>query len=375
MGVEKVVRDRAVRVSELSGTLAPVEEATVSFEVAGRITELLKEEGDRLEAGDELARLDASDYQLQLARAGAGVVQADASLDKVNNGARQQEILQAQAALDKATIAYQRALDDFRRTEQLYKESAVSRLEYDNAHSRLQLAEKDMIAAKQALSLVTEGARPEDRKQTQSAYDMAVISQKQAELALAKTRLRSPISGTVIAKLASPGQLVSPGTPVYRVGNVDSLKVLLPVPDREIHQWKTGDTVTLTLYGSTREGKVTNIFPAANQSTGTISVEVTVPNPNHDWFAGQVVKASRELVGKEGLFVPVGAVISRGEEQPYVFVAADGKAVKTPVTIGEIINNRVEILSGLKEGDEIVTKGVDRLFDGDPIEPAGGSQP
>ncbi|TEB07775.1 Swarming motility protein SwrC [Pelotomaculum schinkii] len=99
--------------------------------------------------------------------------------------------------------------------------------------------------------------------------------------------------------------------------------------------------------------------------TGTISVEVEVPNPRRDWFPGQVVKASRTAAMKEGLFVPVEAVLSRGEEKPYVFLAVGDKAVKTFVTTGELFNNHLEILSGVKDGDQVVVKGADRLFDGD----------
>jgi multidrug efflux pump subunit AcrA (membrane-fusion protein) len=128
----------------------------------------------------------------------------------------------------------------------------------------------------------------------------------------------------------------------------------------------------MELYGQTRNGKVVKIYPATNQGTGTIGVEVHIGNPRHDWFAGQVVKARKTIQGKEGIYVPVEAVISRGQGDAHVFLNVGGKAVKTAVSIGEINGNRLEIVSGLKEGDKLIVKGVDRLFDGDPIEAAGG---
>lgn len=364
---------KASRISELSGTLQPVEEATVSFEVAGRITQLSVNEGDHVKAGDVLARLDASDYSLQLARANSTVAQTGAALDKTNNGARQEEVIQSKAVLDKATVSYQKALDDFKRMERLYQEKAISLNDYENAQNRLTIAEKDLLTAKQSYALTVEGARVEDRQAQRSTYDQAVIGKQIAALTLSKTQLRAPISGTVISKMSSIGQLTSVGTPVYRIGNIESLKVVLPVPDREISAWKEGDSVTLSVYGKTREGKVTKLFPSTNQSTGTIGVEVTVANPQHDWFAGQVVKATRPLESKEGIFLPVEAVISRGEEKPSVFVVTNNKAVKTSVTIGELIGNQLEITSGLQTGQQVVVKGVDRLFDGDPIEITGGN--
>jgi RND family efflux transporter MFP subunit len=372
--VATVKREKAIRVSELSGTLQPAEEALVSFEVGGRVVELNRNEGDQVKAGETIARIDSSDYALQVERANAVVEQTGASLAKINNGARQQELIQAKAMLDKAKIAYEKAVEDFKKYEKLYQEKAISRDAYENAQDHLNLVQKDLLAAEQAYSMTVQGARAEDRTMQKSTYDQAVISRQQAALALSKTQLKSPINGTIISKLTSVGQLLGAGTPVYRIGNIDTLKVVLPVPDREISAWKEGETVSLSLYGSKRDGKVTKIFPATNQSTGTIGVEVSVPNPQHDWFAGQVVKASKQITGKEGIFVPVEAVISRGGKNPFVFLHVGGKAVKTEVTVGEMQENYLEITSGLKEGDQLIVKGVDRLFDGDPIELAGGSK-
>jgi RND family efflux transporter MFP subunit len=372
--VAQVKREKAERVSELSGTLLPYEEALVSFEVAGRVVELNRNEGDNVKAGDVLARLDSSDYSLQYARANTSVEQTGATLEKVNNGAREQELIQAKLVVDKATIGYQKAQEDFKRKEALFKQNAISQVEFDNAKDQLDLAQKDLLNAQQAYSLVVQGARSEDRQLNRASYDQAVISKQMAALTLSKTQLRSPISGTIIAKLSSTGSLVGVGTPIYRVGNIDTLKVVLPVPDRDIAFWKEGEIIQVDLYGQKREAKVVKIYPATNQSTGTIGVEVSVPNPKHDWFAGQVVKATKTIQGKAGIFVPIEAVISRGQDNAHVFLFAGGKAVKTPVTIGEISDNKLEILSGLKEGDQLIVKGVDRLFDGDAIELAGGNK-
>ncbi len=369
-----VKTEQAERISELSSTLQPSEEATVSFEVSGRITEMNKNEGDQVKAGDVLASIDASAYSLQVEQADTTIAQTSASLEKVTKGAREEEIAQVKVQLDKAKIGFEKAQDDFAKFSKLYKESAISQNDYDNAKRQLELAQKDMDNAQQAYSLTVQGARQEDRQMQKSTYDQAVIAKQQAALTLNKTQLKAPLTGTIIAKLGSAGQLTSTGTPVYRIGNVDTLKVVLPVPDYEIPAWKVGEKVALSLYEHTREATVTKIYPSTNQSTGTIGVEVSVPNQQHDWYAGQVVKASKRIESKEGIYVPVGAVINQGEPQPYVFLAVGGKAVKTSVTIGELINNKLEIRSGLKPGDEVVIKGVDRLFDGDVIEPAGGTQ-
>ncbi|MFZ5651423.1 MAG: efflux RND transporter periplasmic adaptor subunit [Bacillota bacterium] len=322
--VETVVlqMEKASRYSDLSGTLQPVEEAALSFEAAGRILEMPFKEGDRVMAADLMASLDATEYSVQVA--------------------------QAKTGLDKALVNFQKAKDDFARLDQLHSQGAISKSDFENAQNRLTVAEKDYLYAQQAYSLVAgSGQGP------------------------GKDRLRAPMGGTVIAKLSSVGQTVGIGVPVYRIGQVDSLKVVLPVPDHEISLWRAGETVALSLYKNSREGRITRIYPTTSQGTGTIGVEVTIPNPARDWFPGQVVRALRAVETREGLFLPAEAVMSRGEGKPYVFIANGETAVKTPVTTGDLIGARMEITSGLKAGDRVIVKGADLLSDGGAIKQAG----
>lgn len=299
--------------TDLASLLEAGDETLVAFEVSGRVLELWVEEGDQVQPGDSLARLEAAEYQVQMA--------------------------QAEMALNNAQITYQQALDACSRVEQLFAAGAVSQTDLDNARNGLAMAENGKQTAERSYGLVS-----------------------------GKDLLKAPIKGVVIETLVSTGQLVGPGTPAYRIGQISELKVVLPVPDYEIKQWKINDAVTLSLYGEAREGRVTKINPATNKGTGTIGVEVTVPNPNHDWHPGQVIQVARKNGLDGGMFVPVQSVINRGEKDPYVFVAVEGRAVKKPVKIGKITGAYLEITSGLAMGEQVVSRGADHLFDGDRIE-------
>jgi len=306
------------RVSELSGALEAGEETAVAFEVSGRILEMRYKEGDRVNAGTILARVDATEYSLQLTRARTGV--------------------------EKAQVGYQQALDHFDRMKQLNEAGAISQLDFENAQNRLKVAEEDLAEASQALGLLEQ--------------DKAVLT--------------APISGTVLAKMADQGQVTGAGTPVYKIGQISTLKTILPVPDHEITAWKPGQTVVLELYNQERQAQVTRVFPATNRGTGTIGVEVSVPNPDHDWFPGQIVLAGRAEI-KDGIYVPAGAVINRGEEKPYVFLVFEGKASKRAVTIGELFGDKLEVTSGLNPDEMLVVKGAEKLFEGDDVEVPGGN--
>ncbi|WP_334077679.1 efflux RND transporter periplasmic adaptor subunit [Paenibacillus sanfengchensis] len=405
----KVKKEPLNTVYDLSGTLQSDDSATVSFQAGGEVKKTRVEVGDTVKAGDVLAELDTELAQIQLTQAKSGVAQAEgqlnaakagiasaeaqiqaakANLAAVEKGASQQQLAQAQNGVKQAEEAYNKVKADAERYSKLYAEGLISLDDHEKSQVQLKNAEITLDNAKQALSEATEGATDEQvqaakstvdqaqagrgsalaaEAQAQAGYKNALAAQAQAELALSKTKLTAPISGTVLEKNVFVGQTAGAGSPAFVIGSTQALKVMLPVPDDRIGDWKVGQKVDLEQSGKTRTGSVIRIYPQTNAGTGTISVEVSVPNPEKDWFPGQVVKAGRQSAGKQGILVPAGAVISNGQE-PYVFRAMDGKAVKTPVELGgEISNNRFHITAGLKEGDVIVRAGADGLFDGDAI--------
>lgn len=383
VAAEAVKKEKGVELSRLSGTLSAKEESYISFEIGGLIDSLHVEEGQFVNEGDILARIDQRDYQLQLEKANAAIQSshaslssAQASLEEAENGARSQERIQAKLNVEKAEVAYKNAYADYERVKKLFEAGAVSQQALEGAKLGYINAQTSYESAKQANLLIEEGVRPEKQKQIKAAVNQAQaglanaeVTKEQAQLALEKTALKAPFSGVIVAKLAANGQLVSPGSPVYKLSQIDTLKVLLPVPDYQIADWRVGKDVTVELYGEKKQGKVSKVFPATNEKTGTISVEVEIPNEDHKWFPGQVVKAEAKLNEKFGIFVPVEAVISTGtNNNPYVFLLKDGRAVKTEVTVGKLFENKLEITSGLTQHDKVITKGADRLFDGDAVE-------
>ncbi|WP_445671681.1 efflux RND transporter periplasmic adaptor subunit [Paenibacillus sp. FSL M7-0134] len=413
---------------DLSGTLQPYEDASVSFELSGLIRDTVVNVGDSVSQGQILTMLDSSSYQLQLEQASTAILEAQAGIknataaissadasiqsadaqkaaaqagvNKVNKGAREQERAQVRTKVQRAQSALTKAQATAERTKLLYDQGAATKNDYENAQLALTNATKDLEDTQEALSLIQEGATLEDRQSAESslqqaqagkeaaiaakeqaeasrdnstaAYQQAVIAKKQAELSLSKTALKAPISGVILEKKATVGQLASTGQPIYRIGQIDKLKVLLPVPDHEITNWKQGQTVQLQLYDENREGTVSKIYPATNTNTGSINVEVIVPNPQHDWAPGQVIKAGRQLTQSEQILLPAKAVINNGTDT-FVYKVVNNKAVKTVVNVGQMSNNKLEITKGLNVGDRIVTTGVNLIYDGLLVQIMGGT--
>ncbi|WP_404519018.1 MULTISPECIES: efflux RND transporter periplasmic adaptor subunit [unclassified Paenibacillus] len=418
--IQKVAMKPLTNEFNLAGTLQASNQTAVSLEANGRILNTTVEVGDQVQKGAVLAKLDTTTYQLQLAqakatleKAKAGVSQADASvqsaqasihnaqsqinsaqskLQELNNGAKKQEIAQSQNAVTAATNMYNKKKADAARTQSLFQAGAVSLTENENAQLEVTNAQKNLSDAQEQLSLLLAGASQEQRvqasagvdqaraglesamatqqqgqaskAQAQASYEDAVAAYEQTALALKKATLTSPIAGVVIEKKVSDGQLGSSGSEAFIVGNISTLKVLLPVPDSEILSWKKDQKVNISLYNEIRTGTVTQIYPSTNSKTGSINVEVTIPNPELNWKPGQVISASKSVNQNEALLVPVEAVISTGDD-PYVFKVVNGKAVKTAIKVGKVTNNQFEVVSGLQAGDQIVTQGAGTLFNGD----------
>ena len=334
--VQNVKAESIDNFSGLSGTLEPIEAATVSFEVSGTVKSLNIQEGSEVKIGEILATVDSQSYDLQAEQA---------------QGAAEQ----AGAAQRQAQTAYNQAVTNFQRSETLYNAGALSKSDYENAQNSL-------------------SAAAEQKQQASAAYKQAYSAEQQAELAAAKTSLKATINGVVISKYISKGQLVSAGAPACKIGNIDKLKVSLLVPDSEISSWKKGDKISVNLYDKSAEGEVTNIFPSTNEKTGGITVEVTVDNAEHKWYSGQVVSCSHKSDSTAAIYVPKEAVISNGGSSAYVFLLHNNIAVKTDVTIGTLRNNLFEIKSGLKENEMIIIKGADRLSDGDKVKVIGSDK-
>lgn len=413
--------------SSLSGKLEPYEESDVSFQIGGRIQKMNVDIGSRIKSGDVLSSLHASDVQLQVEQANSAILQAEAaiisseaainsskasieaanarinsaqaSLAQVDKGAREQEKTQAKLAVDRATSAYEKMQTDLERIKSLYDQGIVAKKDYEDMKLQVENAEKDVASAKESYSLILEGATEEQRNmalssiteaeagkiqaqagveqsiaskgQAQATYEQALIGKEQAELSLTKTKLTSPLSGVILSKVVSEGEQINPGDPVYKIGRIEQLKVLLPVPDKEFKDWKVGDEVSVSLYEEKRSGKVTKIYPLTNAGTGTVSVEISIPNEKLDWLPGQVVKANKITSDNVGILIPIEAVLSSGTN-PYAYKVVEGRAVKTEVETGNLVGNKIHIVSGIKEGDQIVIRGGELLMDGDPVKTNGG---
>lgn len=288
-----------------NGTFEPFQEMKFPSEVSGKVLRVLVDEGSYVRIGQTLA-----------------VIRGDSqSID-----------------LTAAQAAYQNAVTDNQRYENALKTGGVTQQQVDQ--SRLQL------------------------KNAKAQLD-------QSRLKVGDMNIRATISGVVNARLIEPGSYVNPGTEMFEIVNVSSLKLRAEVNENQIVNLKVGDNIKVTASvfpGKEFTGKVTFIAPKASASLN-FPVEIQVSNS-----AGNELKAGMygtaifsqsddETASKPALVVPRQAFIG-GLNSNQIFVVKDSIAKLTTITSGRNFGDKIEVLSGLNDGETVVTSGQINLADG-----------
>ena len=181
------------------------EEVLLGSSVSGKLQAVLVQEGDHVEPGQIVAELENADLNAQVASSEATVREKQADLEKLLNGARDQERMQALAAVKEADSNLQNADDDITRRRRLYAEGVVSKSEADQYEHQYKVAKARSDSASQAYALIMAPPRHEDRARAEADLALARAQLDQSRAMLEKTLVRSPIQGTVLRRVPSPG--------------------------------------------------------------------------------------------------------------------------------------------------------------------------
>lgn len=189
---------------------------------------------------------------------------------------------------------------------------------------------------------------------------------------MSDTRLNSTINGIVLKKLSEVGEIVSTGYPVAVIADISKVNVLAYIPESQIGSVKIGSkaTVNVTALDQTFEGIVKEIAAAADVTTRAFTAKVEVKNENMVLKPGMIADVTlQNSVRKEVLAIPLTSIIRTSEGQAYVYLIDSSKqqAFQRNISLGAIIEDKIEVLSGLSAGDIIVNGGQQKLVNGTAI--------
>jgi multidrug efflux pump subunit AcrA (membrane-fusion protein) len=181
--------------------------------------------------------------------------------------------------------------------------------------------------------------------------------------------VKSDAKGVVARILLNPGAAVNPSSPILNLVDLDTVKVVAAVDEKKIRFIGLGKPAAVTLEafpGERFSALVTNLSPVANPVARTIDVELSIPNPSHRLKPGMYAEVEWIESRRTSLVIPLVSVVDRGG-QKYVFLAVDGRAQMAPISVGAVVGDVIEIFSGLKGDERVVTTGAGQLNDKDRI--------
>ncbi len=234
----------------------------VSPKITGRITELAVREGQPVERGQLIARLEPSELAADERRAEAAVQTAEAQLRDLLAGSRAQEIEQARAALRNATVTREWTERDYQRARELFAKELVAAQEVDRARQAYESARANETSAQEHLDLLRAGPRPDAVSAARHQVTEAREALALARARLAEADLRAPLTGLVLHKNAEAGETLNPGISVVTLMDPRDLWLRAYVPETDIGRVKIGQAASITVdaYPGRRfEGEITEI--------------------------------------------------------------------------------------------------------------------
>ncbi|MFN4279488.1 efflux RND transporter periplasmic adaptor subunit [Thermosynechococcus sp.] len=360
-------RDLVARIAA-TGKVVPVQTVNISPKRAGLLAALYVEQGDRVKAGQIIARMDNRDEQAQLAQAQANLAEALARRDRLMAGNRPEEIAQAVAQVQAAATRVQLAEERLKRNELLAAEGAIPRDTLDELKANRDSAIANLNEAQKRLQLLQRGSRPEEIRQAQASVAAAQAQVQAARAALEDTVIRAPFSGIITQKYANPGAFVTPTTTASAttsatstsiVAIAEGLEILAEVPEVDIGQVRVGQAVEIradAYPGETFEGRVRLVAPEAvvEQNVTFFQVRVALVTGLDKLRSGMNVDL--DFLGQKiqnALLVPTVAIaVERGQTGVYV-VGENQRPKFRPVTIGNSWQDQTQIISGVHAGERV----------------------
>jgi RND family efflux transporter MFP subunit len=315
----QTLKETEVRESvTLVGTAEARKRAVVASQVEGWVEEISFQEGDYIERGKPLARLEDRSLRIQL------------------EGAR--------ASLQEAQERLGQAVADLKRLGVLYKSKSV-------AEKTFQDAQYEVNARKERVQVL--------RSEMAGLEDL-----------LDKKTIKAPFSGWIAEQHAERGEWVDRGGPVATMVDLSRIHVRVPVPERFLPLLKVSDVADVSLDavpGSTFSGRVLSLFPAGDPQSRTIPVKVEVRNSEGTIRAGMLSRVTLWVGSpRRAMMVPKDALVLEGPRRA-VFIVNDEKAHRIGVQVLGYQGEAVEVSGDLHPGDLVVVRGNERIQDGQPV--------
>jgi RND family efflux transporter MFP subunit len=341
----------------LSAEFEPFQDVDVMAKVAGYVRAIRVDIGSHVKTGDVLAVLEVPEIQDEMQKAKAGVAAAQANVVTAQAG-----VQRAEAGANIAHLSFQRINDVATKNKGL-----VPRQDVDVAQARDAEAVAQLASARSMLQAAQESKSAADAEYARAGAMMGYAT------------IRAPFDGIVTKRYANTGSMIQAGTasqsqamPVVRLAQYDVLRLSLPVPVTDAAEIKDGQSVDVIVSNPPRkiQGKISRFAGSVQMATRTMDTQVDVANADGSLLPGMYAEVHLHLADRpNAMSVPIDAVDGLGSTVEQAYVVRDGVVHVTQITTGLQTATRLEVLSGLKTGDQVIVGRHTGLSEGEKVQP------
>jgi multidrug efflux pump subunit AcrA (membrane-fusion protein) len=345
---------------EATGTVRSKTTTQISARIIGVVTALRAREGDHVRAGQSLIEIDNRDAQTQLQKANAGLREAQEALVEV-----EQSINAAQSAKAAAEANKRLAAATLARYQILLERRSVSPQEFDEVKAKHQVAEAEADRAEKVLQMLAA-----KKSQTAARVDQAKAEIANAQISAGYARITAPANGVVTARSIEVGATATPGAPLLTIEDDANYRLEAAVEESQLGRIRLNDAALVRIDALGNEeltGKVAEIVPAADPASRSYTVKIALPARR--MLRSGLYGVARFMTGqKQVILVPRKSVVQRGQLTGVFAVDSNGIARLRLIKPGKSYGDRVEVLSGIGEGERIVVDGVANVNDGSRVQ-------
>ncbi|MFP4029859.1 MAG: efflux RND transporter periplasmic adaptor subunit [Candidatus Brocadiia bacterium] len=361
------------RTLKVTGEVVATNTVVIAATKEGPISYCPWREGDQVEAGKKLVEIDRQVHRAEVRQAESALKVARAKLADLKAGPRPEEIDQARTNVRRWEATLEEARTAYERQQNLQAKEFTSEQSVDQAREKMEVAKAELANAKERLRMLEAGPT-----RTEIAVQEANVKEARAKLDLARAHLEeclitAPFDGTITQVHVRPGDLATPRSPLIELFDHNSLVVRFSVPEAYAGAVHPGLTVEARLDAVPEEtfrGEVVRVFPQLDASMRTRTVEARLEE-SQPLMPHQFARITLEFESATGaVIVPAEALRETPGGSWTAFVVKNGKAVQRTVDVGIKQKQRVQILKGIKAGEQVVvTSG--KLKDGGRVSVIG----
>lgn len=342
-------------------TLEAYEQGIISSKISAKVTKVVVENGQYVNEGDTIAVLDDQDIQNSIKTATA---QLEVNEKQVNSA--EQQLNSTQTSLEKLKINVDDAQRNYDREKALFDAGAVSQSELDASEKTLNTSKADYNSGQANIEISK--ASIESAKASVEAQKVNI---EKLQNDLNNVVIKAPISGVISEKNVNVGQIINQGAVLAKINDISYVFATIQVPQEKINDIKVGKPAEVTLEdnNTVHNGTLDSIDLSGDSTLRVFNCKIKMENSNKELLPGEYAKVnfSNTENNNKVITIPVSS-LAGSEGDYYVFINDNGVASKVSVDIGDADENNVEIISGVKEGDEIICTNMSSLKDGCKID-------